>query len=819
MNTSLFHSPSPITSGKKDTKNSSKKLANGFISVSTVNDDDDDDDDDKHRYVSADMPKWLRRHHDGSRGDMSTQQERALEKLLELRNALLSYCDFGLSTFNESRDVEDVINAVLYAAQRDWSMVSGAAEFLTLLVHMGDDQPGEILMNSPNDDTFSDWNDGDDEFSNWSAEILSDRPEIISRDTLIASAFHYCDCINARRSGMYDMIDRMVTSPDGEMILPPASSSHNDHSTDTDTDTESFHDFDQVNGRDYVRLEEKFGPDPFRIARDAARIKRAEIMAYAVVGNTVERRRNADGFRDLLLTVSGDWRALAVRAAAALYRMQGILLHDNVAGGGDVRRLASLTSSEVVVFRDALSVYAPLSGRLGLDRLKRALETTAFRTLWPMQYRHAMRLYYYQGRRETMQTVASFLTERIREMLVKDEFLVRQLESVEVTSRVKDPYSLWKKMVKLLVRQMEERQSQRKIEPSAPRKKMVVVDDTEEEEPAAATTSTTSSLTLSSSPQNRNDRDIDTVPNIPDAIALRVILQASPNDDHATLQERERLLCYYVQKICMDVWPPTDDRVKDYIKYPKPNGYQSLQYTSGLFRNGEFWPFELQIRSREMHNNAEFGIAAHWSYKMNGKESQSKVLSSSQQAEDSVDTTSEETCDTPITTTATSKDTAATTAESPVTVIVDATTMTRTEATVESFEAVATNTATTASNNPYFDALTSARANLTRKQVLVLVSRSDGNEEEDDDHHHHNHNHNVGDDNDNDNDESGRGEIASMRVGATLWDVLRERSDSRLDYDAEEDMSIVVVALNGRTIERRYWDDTELGNGDVITIW
>ncbi|HNW71870.1 MAG TPA: RelA/SpoT family protein [Candidatus Paceibacterota bacterium] len=88
-----------------------------------------------------------------------------------------------------------------------------------------------------------------------------------------------------------------------------------------------------------------------------------------------------------------------------------------------------------------------------------------------------------------------------------------------------------------------------------------------------------------------------------DIVALRVIVN--------TVEE-----CYRVLGIVHSIWHPLPNRIKDYIALPKTNGYRSLHTT--IF-TGSGGIAEIQIRTQEMHNEAEFGVAAHFIYKENEK--------------------------------------------------------------------------------------------------------------------------------------------------------------------------------------------------------
>jgi len=204
------------------------------------------------------------------------------------------------------------------------------------------------------------------------------------------------------------------------------------------------------------------------------------------------------------------------------------------------------------IARETLEIYAPLAHRLGIGQIKLELEDLSFRYLDPQNYQTLeAKLKSHRAEREAAVQKAK---ESLEQALNRDFILKQSIQHIEITGRTKHLYSIWKKM----------------------------------------------------------EREGKAIEQIYDLLALRVILEPRKSKDPEENALREKQVCYHVLGLAHALWQPIPGRVKDYIAVPKPNGYQSL-HTTVIAVNG--LPLEVQIRTKEMHQVAEFGIAAHWLYK------------------------------------------------------------------------------------------------------------------------------------------------------------------------------------------------------------
>lgn len=99
-----------------------------------------------------------------------------------------------------------------------------------------------------------------------------------------------------------------------------------------------------------------------------------------------------------------------------------------------------------------------------------------------------------------------------------------------------------------------------------------------------------------------------------DLFACRIIYK--PLTDGPDFLDQEKLTCWRIYNTILALYRVHPDRIRDWVTHPKPSGYQALQLTAmGPDCN---W-IEIQIRSERMHQEAEFGQAAHWKYKNESK--------------------------------------------------------------------------------------------------------------------------------------------------------------------------------------------------------
>ncbi|TNF09257.1 MAG: bifunctional (p)ppGpp synthetase/guanosine-3',5'-bis(diphosphate) 3'-pyrophosphohydrolase [Bacillota bacterium] len=230
----------------------------------------------------------------------------------------------------------------------------------------------------------------------------------------------------------------------------------------------------------------------------------------------------ADNHQKMLLAMAKDIRVVIIKIADRLH---------------NVRTLDSMTpEKQYKIATETLEIYAPLAHRLGIFRVKAELEDRSLRyTDPPMYYRVSNMIQAKRTERE--RSIDNVITT------IKSLFENSDLHDFEIKGRIKNIYSIYKKMV----------------------------------------------------------RDSRAFEDIYDLLAVRIIVDKIES-------------CYQALGVIHANFTPIPRRFKDYIAVPKPNMYQSL-HTTVLSDDGTL--FEVQIRTSEMDQVAEYGVAAHWAYKEN----------------------------------------------------------------------------------------------------------------------------------------------------------------------------------------------------------
>lgn len=236
-----------------------------------------------------------------------------------------------------------------------------------------------------------------------------------------------------------------------------------------------------------------------------------------MLGN--EARNQVDNVRHMLVALIDDPRVAIIKLAERAIAL----------------RMANSTDAEAMrrLAREALRIFAPLAGRLGVWQLKWALEDLAFRHLHPGEYKRiaASLAARRQERERRVSKIVADLKDRLADAGI----------DAEVIGRAKHIYSIWRKM-------------------------------------------------------RRKGIDLSQVY---DAEAVRVIVDDAQR-------------CYGALGVVHTAWPHIGSEFDDYVANPKENGYRSI-HTAVMGPEGRV--LEVQIRSSEMHRQAEIGLCAHWAYK------------------------------------------------------------------------------------------------------------------------------------------------------------------------------------------------------------
>jgi GTP pyrophosphokinase len=290
-----------------------------------------------------------------------------------------------------------------------------------------------------------------------------------------------------------------------------------------------LHDTEEEDPQYKKLIEEKFGKEIAELVEGVTKlgkikIKKSWFLPIKFLQNHQQKqlgfKRHIESLRKMLLAMSKDIRVILIKFADRLHNMQ------TLEGVRPDKRHR--------IAQETLEVYAPIAHRLGMGKLKAALETLSFPYVYPKEYKETLKL---TGKKYLhKEKVVNETISKVKEILNENK-----IKYFEIDGRKKQLYSLWKKLVEF-------------------------------------------------------NYQID---KIYDIVAVRIVVSSIED-------------CYSVLGLIHKTWRPLIGRIKDYIAVPKPNGYQSLHTTI-------FGPFgeiiEIQIRTIEMHQKAEFGIAAHWQYK------------------------------------------------------------------------------------------------------------------------------------------------------------------------------------------------------------
>ena len=266
----------------------------------------------------------------------------------------------------------------------------------------------------------------------------------------------------------------------------------------------------------YKNIEEEFGKEVADLVDGVTKISEFENQAIS--------NSRAENFRKLILATSKDIRVLLVKLADRLHNMRTI-------------KFVIDKEKQIKKAKETMEIYAPLSDRMGMNRIRDELEDLSFGILNP----------------EARKLINDRLNHIKHNNLINYNAVLSEFKNVlkdkniefKIFSREKTPFSIWRKIQ-----------------------------------------------------QKRTSLE-----QITDIIGFRIILNNVEN-------------CYKALGVLHSKWNCIPGKFKDYISSPKINNYKSL-HTSIIGPNKR--PIEIQLRTNQMHEFAQRGIASHWKYKSSEK--------------------------------------------------------------------------------------------------------------------------------------------------------------------------------------------------------
>ena len=266
----------------------------------------------------------------------------------------------------------------------------------------------------------------------------------------------------------------------------------------------------------YKNIEEEFGKEVADLVDGVTKISEFENQAIS--------NSRAENFRKLILATSKDIRVLLVKLADRLHNMRTI-------------KFVIDKEKQIKKAKETMEIYAPLSDRMGMNRIRDELEDLSFEILNP----------------EARKLINDRLNHIKHNNLINYNAVLSEFKNVlkdkniefKIFSREKTPFSIWRKIQ-----------------------------------------------------QKRTSLE-----QITDIIGFRIILNNVEN-------------CYKALGVLHSKWNCIPGKFKDYISSPKINNYKSL-HTSIIGPNKR--PIEIQLRTNQMHEFAQRGIASHWKYKSSEK--------------------------------------------------------------------------------------------------------------------------------------------------------------------------------------------------------